>query len=360
MENSVGGGLLSCCGMLERLAHQQILRPRLATAADLVRWMGAVQAQDHAGGLWGVGLRTARALESDIEDAIAARAIVRTWPMRRTLHLVPAADVRWMLRHLASRVIAGSAGRYRALGLNDAAFARSRTLLSRALAGGKRLERQDAYAVLERGGISPSGQRGIHILSHLAQQGLICFGPRAGRQPTFVLLEEWLPAAPEPSRVECLATLARRYFRSHGPATVRDFAWWTGLPQRDAREAMEAAGSGVAARPKQGARPKQKARSAKPAAVLLPPWDEYLVGYKDRAAALGHLHPDHPRLAGAIGIPLILIDGRARGAWRRALTPGAARLSLEYWGRVSAAERHAVESAALRYSRFLGRELFLA
>jgi hypothetical protein len=341
-------------GMLERLLNQQILRPRIATAAELVRWMGAVQAQDYPGSLWGVGLRMAKSLESDIEEAIAARSIVRTWPMRRTLHLVPAEDVRWMLRLLASRVITGSAGRYRALGLDDAAFARSRTLLSRALAGGKRLQRQDAYAVLERGGVSPAGQRGIHILSHLAQQGLLCFGPREGRQPTFVLLEEWLPTAHEPSRVEGLATLARRYFGSHGPATVRDFAWWTGLPQRDAQEAMEAAGPGI------DRRSRQTLRSAKPAAVLLPPWDEYLVGYKDRAAALGHLDPNHPRLAGAIGIPLILVDGRARGEWRRALTPSQVRLSLEYWGRVADAERHAVESAARRYSRFLGRELLLA
>ncbi len=195
--------------MLERLSNQQILHTRFETPVEVVRWMGAVQAQDYAGGLWGVGLRMAKALESEIEDAIAARSIVRTWPMRRTLHLVPAEDVRWMLRLLASRVITGSAGRYRALGLDDAAFARSRTLLSLALAGGKRLQRQDAYAVLERGGVSPAGQRGIHILSHLAQQGLICFGPREGRQLTFVLLDEWLPTAPEPSRVECLAGSVR-------------------------------------------------------------------------------------------------------------------------------------------------------
>jgi hypothetical protein len=350
----VGPPAILLSGMPDRLSNQQILRPQITTAAELVRWMGAVQAQDYAGGLWGVGLRMAKARESDIEAAIAARAIVRTWPMRRTLHLVPAADVRWMLRHLASRVIKGSAGRYRALGLDDAAFSRSRVLLSRALDDGKRLTRPDAYAVLERGGVSPEGQRGIHILSHLAQHGLICFGPREGRQPTFVLLEEWIPAAPEPSRAEALAMLARRYFQSHGPATVRDFAWWAGLPQKDAREAMEAAG------PKLEKRPRAKPRSTRPAAVLLPPWDEYLVGYRDRAAALGHLAPDHPRRAGAIGIPLVLIDGRARGAWRRAVSPSKVRLGLEFWGRVSAVERHAVESAARRYSRFLGRELLLA
>jgi hypothetical protein len=106
-------------------------------------------------------------------------------------------------------------------------------------------------------------------------------------------------------------------------------------------------------------KPGRRFRSRKPAVVLLPPWDEYLVGYKDRAGALGHLPANHPRLAGAIGIPLILIDGRARGAWGRELTPSRVRLRLEYWGRVTDAERHAVEDAAARYSRFVGRELML-
>jgi len=340
--------------MLDRLSNQQLRAPRVEKPAEVVRWMGAVQAQDYAGSVWAVGLRTANAVESDVENAIADRSIVRTWPMRRTLHLVPAEDVGWMLRVLASRVIKGSQGRYRALGLDDTTFARSRSLLSRALAGGNRLSRPDAYAVLERGGVSPAGQRGIHILSHLAQQGLLCFGPREGRQPTFVLLEEWLPADRERAAPEGLARLARTYFTSHGPAMVRDFAWWTGLSLRDARQAVDDAGLQL------DDQPSTTVRSREPAAVLLPPWDEYLVGYKDRASAIGHLPADHPRLAGAIGIPLILIDGRVRGAWRRELTPSHVRLTLEYWGRVTGAECHAVEAAARRYSRFLGRELLLA
>lgn len=339
--------------MNRRLSNQQLRNPRKRTAAEVVRWMGAVQAQDYAGGLWAIGLRSADLLESDVEAAIAARSIVRTWPMRRTLHFVPAEDVRWMLRALASRVVHGSQGRYRALGLDDASFARSRKILSRALAGGNRLSRPDLYAVLERGGVPPTGQRGIHILSHLAQEGLLCFGPREGRQPTFVLLEEWLPPTPEIPLSECLARLARTYRTSHGPATARDFAWWTGLSLRDARQAGEHAGL------KREDPPATPARSRRPAAVLLPPWDEYLVGYKDRAAALGHLSPDHPRLAGAIGIPLILIEGRVRGAWRRELTPSRVRVTLEYWGRASAAEQRAVADAARRYGRFVGRELVL-
>src|SRR5262245_8621765 len=126
--------------------------------------MGAVQAQDHAAGLWAVGVRLPAATESDIEAAVAARTIVRTWPMRGTLHFVPAADVRWMLGLLTPRVLARSAGRYRELELDAAALSRAGRILARALRDGRRLTRGAAYAALARGGVSPEGQRGIHVI----------------------------------------------------------------------------------------------------------------------------------------------------------------------------------------------------
>jgi len=335
---------------LQRLLNQQLSRPRFITAAELVRWFGAVQAQDYLGALWALGLRMTGATEGDIEDAIAARTIVRTWPMRGTLHFVPAEDSRWMLRLLAPRVIARSGSRYRELGLDAAVFTRARRLLVRALQGGRRLARHDAYAAIERGGVSAEGQRGIHILGHLAQQGLICHGPRHGRQPTFVLLDEWVPAAKDLPRDQALPTLATRYFASHGPATVQDFAWWSGLPAREAQAAIDAAGPSI----RKAAR---AARSRATTAVLLPPWDEYVVAYKDRAGALGHLRGDEAGAGMAIGKSLIVIDGRVRGSWKRELGASTVRLSLGFWTAVSAAERAAVHKAAQRYARFLGRTL---
>ncbi|HEV7500764.1 MAG TPA: winged helix DNA-binding domain-containing protein [Vicinamibacteria bacterium] len=341
-----------------RLVSQQIARPRFTTPADLVRWMGAVQAQDHLGSRWALGLRLPSAVESDVEDAVAARTIVRTWPMRGTLHYVPAADVRWMLRLLTPRVIARSAGRYRELELDAAALRRATKVLARALKG-HALTRAEAYAALARGGVSPAGQRGIHILGHLAQLGLVCFGSRRGKQPTFVLLEEWLPPSPDPSREEALATLAARYFASHGPATAHDFAWWTGLLLKDAQAAIAAAGSRVVAEPHEGrllfssveARPFPASRRT--TAVLLPPWDEYVVAYKDRVAVL-----DPPAAAAdrvyAVGLSLVVIDGRVRGSWRRSLAGATARLSVTFWNAVTRDERGAVEAAAERYGRFLG------
>ena len=321
--------------------------------------MGAVQAQDYLGSLWAVGLRLRSAVESDIEAAVAARAIVRTWPMRGTLHFVPAADARWMLRLLTPRVITRSAGRYRELGLDAAAFTRAGKILARALKGERSLTRGEAYAELQRGGVSPEGQRGIHIVGHLAQHGLICFGPRKGKQATFVLLEEWLPASRDLPREEALATLAERYFASHGPATVHDFAWWTGLLSKDAHEAVAAAGSKVVSESHEGRRwfsaadARPAAKSRRHAAVLLPPWDEYVVAYKDRAAALDRPvgRDDHMY---AVGLSLVVIDGRVRGSWRRTRAGSTARLRLDFWNPVTSEEQRAVERAATRYARFLG------
>lgn len=203
----------------QRLSNQYLAKNRFADPGDVVAWFGAVQAQDYLGSLWGIGLRTIDACEGAVEKAIANRKIVRTWPMRGTLHFVPAADVRWMLKLLTPRVIARSAGRYRQLELDKRTFANSKKVFVRALEGGKQLTRTEMYKALEAAKISVAGQRGIHILGHLAQEGLICFGNRRAKQQTFVLLDEWVPENQSLNREEALAKLARCYFRSHGPAT---------------------------------------------------------------------------------------------------------------------------------------------
>lgn len=341
-----------------RLVSQQITNPRLSTPGELVRWMGAVQAQDPLGSRWALGLRLRSAVESDVEEAVAARTIVRTWPMRGTLHYVPAADVRWMLRLLTPRVIARSAGRYRELELDLPTLRRAAKVLARALKGGP-LTRGEAYAALEGGGVSPAGQRGIHILGHLAQQGLLCLGPRKGKQPTFVLLDEWLPPSRELSREEGLATLAERYFASHGPATAHDFAWWTGLLRKDAQAAIAAAGSKVASEPHESRLLFSSADAAssraprRPSAVLLPAWDEYVVAYKDRRAALDPSAALQDRVH-EVGLSRVAIDGRVRGSWRRSLARSRVRVSMAFWNPVTRDERRAVEAAAERYGRFLG------
>jgi hypothetical protein len=345
-----------------RLANQQIASPRFRDAAALVRWMGAVQAQDAPGGAWAIGLRLRGGTLAAVEGAIAARAIVRTWPMRRTLHFVAAEDARWMLALLTPRLLPGNAGRYRSLELAPADFTRARRILERALRDGARLTREGVYGALRAGGVSPAGQRGIHVVAHLAQEGLICFGPREGKQPTLVLLEDWIPAAPRPSREEALARLATAYFRSHGPATLADFAWWSGLLVKDAQAAIREAGAALVAESHGGrATWMGTARIPRAAtrmeAALLPPWDEYLVAYKDREAALGRLRTVKPMV---IGNALVAIDGRVVGSWRRVAGPSGVRVSFDFWTTVTPGERRALAEAAEHYGRFLGREVAVA
>ena len=228
-----------------RLRAQRMISPRHGRPAEVVASLCAVQAQDYRGGLWGIGLRTERATEAEVERAIADRTIVRTWPMRGTLHIVSAGDVRWMLRLLTPRILLRSRGRYRALELDDTTFAKSASKLTKALEGGRSLTRPEAYAVLERGGIATIGQRGIHILGALAMRGVLCLGAKRGGQPTFVLLDEWVGASRSLERDEALGELARRYFTGHGPATIADVSWWSGLPLADVRRGLDVAGTSL-------------------------------------------------------------------------------------------------------------------
>ena len=333
-----------------RLTSQRLVGPRFAAPGDAVRWFGAVQAQDYRGALWAVGQRTRGAGEAEVERAIAERALVRSWPMRGTLHFVAPEDLRWMLRHLAARVVRGCAGRNRQLGLSAADFTRSRRLLERALAGGRQLTRAEIYQTLSRGGVSTDGQRGIHILGYLAMEGLLCFGPRRGKQPTFVLLEEWLPPAPVLERDAALAELARRYLTGHGPATAADLAWWAGLPLGEARAAIALAGPDIAARGAHLEAAGARARPATTTAHLLPPYDEYTVAFKDRRAIADPAAADAIR--GGVFAPVVVLDGRVAGTWRRQTTRGALEIIAELLAPPGPAHRRALAAAAERLGAF--------
>jgi hypothetical protein len=327
----------------DRLRNQHLVGPRLRSAADLVRAFGAVQGQDYLGSLWAIGQRLASATERDVEQAIEDGRIVRTWPMRGTLHWVAAEDVRWMLRLLAPRVIARSARRYQQLELTAADLARSRRLLSKALEDRSPLTRREAYDVLARGGVSPAGQRGIHVLAHLAQESLLCFGPRRGKQPTFVLLDAWVPKGRTLEGEDAVVELARRYAASHGPATVHDFAWWSGLPMDQARAGWAAV-----------AVPRPSRAKTPPQAALLPPWDEYVVAYRDRDDTMGHLPAQAREVRYASGLSLVVVDGLVSGTWRRTLRPRAVEIAWTSWTELTTAQRRRVEQAADRYRTFLG------
>jgi Winged helix DNA-binding domain len=329
-----------------RRLHSQLLARNPARAPrDVVAHFGAVQAQDYLGALWAVGLRMRDAVESDVEHAIAEREIVRCWPMRGTLHFVAAEDVRWMLDLLAPRVLARHKPRLeREFELDAQTLKRSRGVIERALHGGKALTRPEIYALLEKARISTRGSRGLHILFTLAHERVICFGARRGKQPSFVLLDQWVPAAKPKAREEALAELARRYFTSHGPATLADFVWWSGLTIKDANEACSLAGP-IANTP----------RAAKGTVHLLPPFDEYTVAYKGRADIIDPAFAKRVNAGGGMLNAVVVIDGIVAGTWKRTLRGDAVEIALSLFRELNRREVRALDEEAARYATFLGK-----
>ena len=342
--------------LARRLANQHLATPGPADPAQVVAHLGAVQAQEYGQSLWAVGLRTAQATVATVEAAIGRGTILRTWPMRGTIHLVPAGDARWMLELLAARRIGQMDGVYRKIGLTGEVFARSAEIVAGALRGGRRVRRKDLYSLLTEHGIdcsaSPHGGRGGHILGYLSMTGLICLGPLDGKQPTCVLLDEW---APDPRRPgDPMAELAARYFTSHGPATARDFGWWSGLTLGQVRAAIERAGPALAADELDGETywqgAGQPADAAPGGAHLLPAFDEYTVGYTDRAALLdGRPVPPADLLN-----PVMVLDGRVVGLWRRVISGETVRIQLAPFGSLPGRDRERFRQAAGRYAEFLG------
>ncbi len=341
-----------------RLFNQRIGGEKLEKPDEVVRWLGAVQAQDYLQSLWAIGLRLESATVADVERAISDGEILRTWPMRGTIHFVPPEDAKWMLELSASRMLARDKRRQEQLGLDEEILERCKGLFHDVLRGGRRLSRQDMMALLEEASISTEKQRGYHILWYAAQSGLICMGPRQDKQQTFVLLDEWAPDSRRLSREESLAELARRYFAGHGPATVHDFARWAGLTVTEARSGIGMAelvsekidgdeywtvadAPGHAVRNRSGVH-------------LLPGFDEYLIGYKDRGAVLAAEHA-HKIVPGNNGIfmPTIVVDGQVAGTWKRKLKKNAIDVTLDPFVQFGDQEEKFVE-AVEAYSDFVG------
>jgi hypothetical protein len=345
-----------------RLWNQQISAQRFARAEELVAWLGAVQAQDFTGAKWSLGLRLPEATEADVEKAIAQKRIVRTWPMRGTLHIVAAADVHWMRDLLTPHIVAASAKRHAELGLNAAELARCEKIFTKALRGGRQLTRDGMCGLLEDAGIAASGPRRYHILWRLAQEGLLCFGTHEGKQPTFALLDEWCPGGKKKDREEALAELARRYFTGHGPATIRDFTWWSGLKAADARAALALAAP-VLEQVKIGEQIYWMAENgpSKPKAsrnvFLLPGFDEYLLGYTDRSAVLDLKYAQRicPGSNGMF-IPTVVMGGRVAGIWKRVLKRDTVLIQVKAFTSFKKAEKQAIEEAAERYGTFVGKK----
>jgi hypothetical protein len=304
----------------QRLQNQRLAGNPLKKPEEVVQWMCAVQAQDYAGAKWAIAQRAENATSAAIDKLLAEGVILRTHVMRPTWHFVMPADIRWMLKLTAPRVKALMAYQNRQQELSEADFRRANKLFTRVLQGGKQLTRIELAQALKQGGIEASGVRLACLLMRAELDAVICSGGRRDKQFTYALFDERVPPTKSWTREESLAELTRRYFTSHGPATARDFAKWSGLPVGDVKAIVE---------------DQEIIRVKSPTVHLLPTFDEYLFGTKDHAA------------------PSIILNGRVIGQWRRTLPQKEAMIESNLSVRIGKAEQAALKAAAKRYSRCL-------
>jgi hypothetical protein len=358
--------------MAHRVTAREILRLRLWTQrilpssptapAEVVRHLLAVQAQDFAQALWAVGVRAPGAGRSDVLAALDSGDIVRTMPMRGTLHFVPPVDLGWMLSLTSARSLQAASTRFRALGLDQPTLDKAERVARAALAGGRSLSREEFMTVLAENGIAPDGQRGYHIIFYLTQLRLVCWGPTGGTQQSLVLVDEWISRPRMLTRDEALREFALRYFTGHGPATVRDLAWWSKLTLADARAGIAAAGDALTeltlgetsyliATSELDAAATSRAGNRVQA---LPGFDEYLLGYQDRALQLAAEHSQRI-VPGSNGIflPLIVAKGRVVGTWRRVARSQSGNVEPDYFAAASAADQKGFARAGRAYANFV-------
>ncbi len=342
-----------------RLHNQHITRRTLETPQTLVEWLGAVQAQDYAAAKWALGLRLHGVTDDNIEQAFTDGTILRTHVMRPTWHFVSPADIRWLLVLTAPRVRAASVHYNRKLELDDAVFKRTNAVLANALQGGKQLTRDELASALQQAGIATDGeQRVTYIIMRAELDSIICSGARRGKQFTYALLAERAPQARSLDRDEALAELTVRYFTSHGPATIKDFVWWSGLTAADVKAGLAMVTSNLLHETMDGQTywfspstpPEQNLSQT---AYLLPNFDEYTVGYTDRSTIFDALHTNKLDPRGGLLTNTMVLDGQVVGTWKRTFKKNTVVIEANPFVPLGNTETCAFAASANRYGEFL-------
>lgn len=366
-----------------RLAAQMILPTSTSPSpgpVDVVRSLTALQGQDFPGALWSIGLRSPGSTRADVEAAFNRGELVRSSPMRGTLHVTASEDLGWILSLTAERMISSLATRRRQLEITTSDLEQVRGLALALLEqSGARVTREALMAVFEQAGQQTRDQRGYHFLFLLCLEQTLVQGPintGKGNGQYYVSSREWIKNPRVLDRDEALAELVLRYFRSHGPATIKDFQWWSKLTLNDIKtgltqisnqlETLECNGTEYYLAPETaellgGASGKGVVPGAR-SVLLLPGFDEYLLGYTDRTAALA---PEHAPLTvpGNNGMfkATVVAGGQVVGTWRKAQGAAEKQRELsgvvlpELFGDLSAAQGKALGTAAKKYAKFLGK-----
>ena len=343
-----------------RLQNQQLLNPLFCQPKELVSWLGAMQAQNYSMVKWAVGMRLKSATIQTVEEALRKGEILRTHVMRPTWHLVAAEDIRWMLKLSAGRIISAneSYAKGHDLEISEELYTKSHNLLEKILCGKKSLTRQEIAEHFNRSGIVADNHRMTRFMARAEQVGIVCSGEDKGSKCTYALLEERVPPMPELTKDESLARLARSYFRSHAPAVLQDFVWWSGLPITDARQAIYLIDSELTAEEWNGqtwyihdiCRTRGKLSGH---IHLLPSYDEYLLGYKDRTDVLPLEHYSKAFTNNGLFFPIVLHNGQVIGNWDKSVKKKSVDLKYSWFRQVADMNEETLERERQKFTRFL-------
>lgn len=343
-----------------RLLHQQLGTFQMKSAEEMVTWLGAVQAQEYSATKWGLGLRLPHLKDKDIEEELTKGVLLRTHVLRPTWHLVAAKDLRWLLQLTAPRVHAANAYMYRKEGLETTLFHRCHTIMEKALEGGKHLTREEINEEFLKLNIKAEGHRLSYLMMQAELEGLICSGIRKGNQFTYALLEERVPRVKLLAKEEALAELTQRYFTSRGPATVKDFATWSGLTLTDCKIGVEAIGSRFNKEKVEGNEYYFVGTTSKCkeecTLYLLPIYDELIMGYKDRSPIM--LHKEGLKKPTSFRFDsMILFDGQVVGTWKRAIHSKYIEMEYAFFEPLAKKEMGLFSEAVERLGQFYALEV---
>lgn len=342
-----------------RLQNQQITDNKILTIPELVNWMGAMQAQDYNQAKWALGVRLPHLTAEQIETAFNQGDFIRTHLMRPTWHFVSPDDIYWLLELTAKQIKSAMKARNRQLELTEEVFRKSQDVMINVLEGNRSLTREELGVHLNNAGLKTADQRLPHILMEAEIDRIICSGPMKGKKQTYALLAERVPVKNSLTKDESLALLARKYFTSHGPATLADFVWWSGLPVSESRKALELNKDVLLSETHEsetywfsGSFSHQK--PVTDSVVLLPAFDEYLISYKNRSAAIEADH--HAKAISNNGVfrPIIVVNGRISGLWKHTIKKDKLLIDLNHFRPHNQSEKRLITKAAESFGHFSG------
>lgn len=341
-----------------RIQSQQLAEPLFDNPKDLVSWMGAVQGQDLVMSKWAIGMRLKSASLSKVDEALRNGEILRTHILRPTWHLVVPEDIRWMIALSTKRLKSSCKGADKHFEIDDKLCVKVNKLLEKSLAGNNHLTKEEISNEIERAGIKTDLLRTNHFIMRAEVDGFLCSGAEKEGKHAYALLDERVPAVKELQKDEALAMLALKYFRSHSPAGLQDFVWWSGLTISEARHAIGLISSQLitdrfADHPDLFIH--ESFNQHKDSGVLfhlLPPYDEYLISYKDsRTQVLAQEH--YPKAFTNYGIfyPVVMYNGSVVGNWTR-ITKSRKEIDVSFFEQIEI-DNTLIKEAKARYLNFL-------